>query len=154
MIRSPAPKSDTGAKQYETTVSTPGFDMYQPQDSNTGQSNVNPSVAGITQSTPEDELHGNDKLVITENSADVTGNNTPAQQPSVSSSSATVDVVIPESADETKHETECEQEQGGSKPLLPGIGVFLSKTCTIPLIRNQKNSGITKHTTNHCATKP
>ena len=30
---------------------------------------------------------------------------------------------------------ECEQEQGGSKPLLPGIGVFLSKTCTIPLIR-------------------
>ena len=135
MIRSPAPKHDTGAKQHETTASTPGFDMHQPQDSNTGQSNVNPLVAGITQSTPEEELHGNNKLVITENSADVTGNDTPAQQPSASSSLATVDVVIPESTDETKQGTECEQEQGGSKPLLPGIGVFLSKTCTIPLIR-------------------
>ena len=30
---------------------------------------------------------------------------------------------------------EWEQEQGGSKPLLPGIEVFLSKTCTIPLTR-------------------
>ena len=135
MIRSPAPKRDTGPKRQETTASTPGSDMHQPPDSNTGQSNVNYSVAGITRSTPDEKLHGNNKLVITENPAEVPGNGTPAQQPSVSSSLATVDVVIPESADEIKHGTEYEQEQGGSKPLLPGIGVFLSKTCTIPLIR-------------------
>ena len=109
--------------------------MHQPPDSNTGQSNVNYSVAGITRSTPDEKLHGNNKLVITENPAEVTGNGTPAQQPSVSSSLVTVDVIIPENADETKHGMEYEQEQGGSKPLLPGIGVFLSKTCTIPLIQ-------------------
>ena len=116
-------------------ASTPGFDMHQPHDSNTVQSNVNPSVAGITRSTPEEELYGNYKLVITENSTDLTCNDTPAQQPSASISLVTVDVVIPESTDETKQGMECEQEQGGSKRLLPGIGVFLSKTCTIPLIR-------------------
>ena len=73
-----------------TIASTPGSDMHQPQDSKTRQTTVNPSVAGITQSTPEEELHGNDRLVITENSADITGNDTPAQQPSVSSSLVTV----------------------------------------------------------------
>ena len=90
-------------------------------------------------------MHGNDRLVITENLADVTDNDTPAQQPSVSSSLATVDVIIPENTDETKHGMECEQEQRGSKPLLPGIGVFLSKTCKIPLIRcdfNQINKTV------------
>ena len=108
--------------------------MHQPQVPNTGQSNTNPSVAGITWSTPEEELHSNDKLVITENSADVIGNDTPAQQPSTSSSLATVDVIIPESTNDTKHGTEWKQEQGRYKLLLPGIAVFLSKTCTIPLI--------------------
>ena len=76
MIRSPAPKRDTGPKRQETTASTPGSDMHQPPDSNTGQSNVNYSVAGITRSTPDEKLHGNNKLVITENPAEVPGNST------------------------------------------------------------------------------
>ena len=70
-IRSPAPKCDTGVKRHEIAVTTSEFDIHQPQATNTGQSNINPSVAGITLSTPEDELHGNDRLVITESSADV-----------------------------------------------------------------------------------
>ena len=134
-IRSPAPKHDAGVKQHEITATTSESDIHQPQATNTGQSNINPSVAGITQSTPEDELHGNNRLVITESSADILRDHTPAQQPSTSSSLAIVDVVIPESTDDTKHRTKWKQEQGGSKPTLPGIGVFLSKSCTIPLIR-------------------
>ena len=76
-------------------------------------------------------------LVTTGNPADpeVLGNDIPAQQPSASSSLATVDVIIPESVDNIKLGMTCDQEQGRSQPLLPSIGVFLSKTCTIPLIR-------------------
>ena len=109
--------------------------MHKPQDPNTGQSNTKPLTAGITWSTPEEESHSNVMLVTTGNPAEVICNNISAQQPSASSSLATGDIVIPESADDTKPGMVGDQEPGGSKPLLPSIGVFLSKTCTIPLIR-------------------
>ena len=102
MIRSPALKCDKGIKQHETTASTPESDMHKSQDPNIGQPSANPPVVGITRSTPKEELHGNDMLVTTGNPAEVICNNISAQQPSTSSSSATVDVVIPESADHTK----------------------------------------------------
>ena len=158
MIRSPALKCDTGVKRHETMAPTPEMDMHKPQDPNTGQSNTKPPTAGITRSTPEEESHGNDMLVTTGKPAEVICNDISAQQPSASSSLVTGDVIIPESADDTKPGTVCDQEQGGSKPLLPSIGVFLSKTCTIPLIQCdfdqiKKNSGITGHTTKHCAAK-
>ena len=158
MIRSPGLKHDTGIKRHETTAPTPKSDMHKSQDPNPGQSNTKPPTADITRGTPEEESHGNNMLVTTRNPAEVICNDISAQQPSTSSSLVTGDVIIPESADDTKPGTECDQEQGGSKLLLPSIGVFLSKTCTIPPIRcdfNQikKNSGITGHTTKHRAAK-
>ena len=143
MIRGPAHKRDTGVNWHETMAPTLESDRYKSQDSNATQSNTKtttvnqPPTAGITWSTPEEETMGNDMLVTTGNPADpeVTGNDIPAQQPSASSSLATVDVIIPESADDIKPGKDYDQEQERSKPLLPSIGVFLSKTCTIPLIR-------------------
>ena len=136
MIRGPAHKHDTGVNPQETTAPTPESDMHESQDSNTGQTNTKPAT-GITRSTLEKETLGNYMLVTTGNPADpeVLGKDIPAQQPSASSSLVSVDVVIPESVDDIKLGADCDREQGKSQPLLPSIGVFLSKTCPIPLIQ-------------------
>ena len=98
-----------------------------------------PLPSGITQSTSEAEPMMNDRLVITENAASPEAgvNDKPAQEPSATNSLPTTDVVIPESvrSDEGTHPVkEQVHEVESSQPLLPSIGVFLSKTCTIPLI--------------------
>ena len=98
-----------------------------------------PLPSGITRSTSEAEPMMNDRLVITENAASPEAgvNDKPAQEPSATNSLPTTDVVRPESvrSDEGTHPVkEQVHEVESSQPLLPSIGVFLSKTCTIPLI--------------------
>ena len=57
------------------------------------------------------------------------------QQPTSTNGASTTSVVIPESVDDSLHVETAVGQDEAALPALPSIGVFLSKTCTMPLIR-------------------
>ena len=108
----------------------------EPNTTETTSSNL-PHLAVITQSTTEVEAIVDISLVTTEDATapHVAEHEKPTQQLTSVGSVSNTDVVIPESIDGEQAVKASNQQQKQSSSLLPGIGVFLSKTCTIPLIR-------------------
>ena len=91
---------------------------------------------GITQSTPATDAQ-HDNTDVTPESASAphtTDHGETRQQPSNTDWVMATPVVIPESVDESLQVEMAVGHDEADPPALPSIGVFLSKTCTIPLI--------------------
>ena len=98
----------------------------------------NPSrPPGITHSTSATEAMTVDTIVTPESaSAPHTADSEEThQQPTNTDGASTTSVVIPESVDKSLHVEMAVGRDEAPPPALPSIGVFLSKTCTIQLIR-------------------
>ena len=93
--------------------------------------------AGITQSTlVTDVQHDNtDVTPETANAPHTEDHNKTRQQALTTAGATAATGVIPESVDESPQVETVAGHAEADTPVLPSIGVFLSKTCTIPLIR-------------------
>ena len=94
-------------------------------------------LTGITQSTPVADAQHDDTDVTPESaSAPHTADHEETrQQPSNTAGATATPVVIPESVDESLQVETVASHDEADSPALPSIGVFLSKMCTISLIR-------------------
>ena len=93
--------------------------------------------AGITQSTfATDVQHDNIDVTPESANAPLTEECDKTRQQALTTAGAMAATgVIPESVDESLQVETAAGHADGDIPVLPSIGVFLSKTCTIPLIR-------------------
>ena len=93
--------------------------------------------AGITQSTfATDVKHDNTDVTPESANAPHTEDRDKTRQQALTTAGATAATgVIPESVDESPQVATAAGHADADTPVLPSIGVFLSKTCTIPLIR-------------------
>ena len=92
---------------------------------------------GITQSTPATDAQ-HDYTDVTPESASAShtaDQGETRQQPSNTDGAMATPAVIPESVDESLQVETAAGHDKVDSPALPSIGVFRSKTCTIPLIR-------------------
>ena len=94
-------------------------------------------TTGITQSTPATDAKHDDTNVTPESASapHTVDHGETCQQPSNTDGAMKTPVVIPESVDESLQVETAAGHDEADSPALPSIGVFLSKTCTIPLIR-------------------
>ena len=92
---------------------------------------------GITQSTAATVAATVDTIVTHENASapHTVEHEKSHQQPACTDGASTTSVVIPESVDDPQPVDTAVSQDEPAPPPLPSIGVFLSKMCTIPLIR-------------------
>ena len=141
-IRGPAPTQKMGKESPPKLPTPPKASTHQTLDTQGEQKqtkqdlNDRPQPAGITQSTLVKDAQQADTDVTPESAnAPHTEDHEETRQQASNTTGVTATLgVIPESVDESLQvETVAGRDEADS-PTLPSIGVFLSKTCTIPLI--------------------
>ena len=142
-IRGPAASPKMGKESPPKLPTPPKDSTHQTLDTNGEQKQIKQDLSdrlqpiGITQSTPVTDAQHDDTDVTPEsaNAPHTKDHEKTRQQASNTTGATATPVVIPESADESLQvETAAIRDEADS-PALPSIRVFLSKTCTIPLIR-------------------
>ena len=142
-IRGPAPPTKMGKESPPKLPTPPKASTNQTLDTHDEQKQMELDSSdqfqptGITQSTLVTDAQHDDTDVTPESAnAPHTENHEKTRQQASNTIGATATPgVIPESVDESLQVETITGYDEADSPALPSIGVFLSKTCTIPLIR-------------------
>ena len=142
-IQGPAPMPKTSAESPPKLPAPPEppthhtQDMHGEQDKTEQNPNNLPRPPGITQSTAVTVVVTVDTIVTPESASapHTIEHEESHQQLACTNSASTTSVVIPESVDNSQPVDMAVGRDEPAPPPLPSIGVFLSKMCTILLIR-------------------
>ena len=141
-IRGPAPIPKMGTEFLPKLPTPPKAPTHQTQvtygehEKTEHDLNDQSRPTDITQSTPATDAQHDDTDVTPESASapHTADQGETCQQPSNTAGVTATPVVIPESVDESLQVETAAGHDEADSPALPSIGVFLSKTCTIPLI--------------------
>ena len=141
-IRGPAPTPKMGKESPPKLPTPPNASTHQTLDTHCEQKQTKQDLSdrfqptGITQSTPVTDAQHDDTDVTPEsaNAPHTEDHEKTRQQASNTTGATATPIVIPESVDESLQVETVACHDEADSPALPSIGVFLSKTCTIPLI--------------------